>query len=63
MTGSHLCTAQTETCECAPLTCAEMLFRTSLSNIFAGVQSNAMGLYEAGSVGGLVRFQDWDNFG
>ena len=43
--------------------CAEMLFRTSLSSIFAGVQSSAIGLYEAGSVWGFVRFQNRDNFG
>ena len=37
--------------------CAEILFRTSLSSLFAGVQSSAIGLYEAGSVGGLSGFR------
>ena len=31
-----------------------MLFRTSLSSILDGVQRSEMGLYEAGSVGGLL---------
>ena len=31
-----------------------MTFRTSLSSILEGVQSNEMGLYDAGSVGGLL---------
>ena len=44
-------------CEGESGMCAEMLFRTSLSSIFAGVQSNAMGLYEAGSVGDLFGFR------
>ncbi len=35
----------------------EMLSRTSLSSIFEGLQSNEIGLYEAGSVGGLLGFR------
>ena len=35
----------------------DMLYRTSLSSIFEGVQSREIGLYEAGSVGGLLGFR------
>ncbi len=37
--------------------CGEMLFRTSLSSIFEGLQSSEIGLYETGSVGGLLGFR------
>ena len=37
--------------------CCVMLFRTSLSSIFEGLQSREMGLYEAGSVGDLLDFR------
>ena len=36
--------------------CAVMLLRTSLSSIFEGLQRSDIGLYEAGSVGGLFGF-------
>ena len=37
--------------------CAVMLLRTSLSSILEGVESSAIGLYEAGSVGDLLGFR------
>lgn len=36
--------------------CAVMLLRTSLSSIFEGLLRSDIGLYEAGSVGGLFGF-------
>ena len=36
--------------------CCVMLFRTSLSSILDGVQSNETGLYEAGSMGDFLGF-------
>ena len=44
-------------CEGESGICGVMLLRTNLSSILEGVQSKEIGLYEVGSVGGLLGFR------